>query len=64
MWARATSSRQLEGVSLDQLTGLAKADTELVRMARKLSDQLPEARQEPVCTVLGMLLGPKAVDPK
>ena len=60
----AAQLAQAVGVSLDQLVGLAKADTELVRMARKLSDQLPEARQEPVCTVLGMLLGPKAVDPK
>lgn len=60
----AAQLAQAVGVSLDQLTGLAKADTELVRMARKLSDQLPEAQQEPVCTVLGMLLGPKAVGPK
>jgi hypothetical protein len=33
-------------------------------MARKLSDQLPEAQQDPVCAVLAMLLGPQAVGPK
>ncbi len=51
-------------VSLDQLTGSAKPDTQLVRMARKPSDQLTQAQQEPLCAVLAMLLGPEAVGPK
>lgn len=54
----ASQLAQAVGVSLDQLTGSAKADTELVRMARKLSDRLPQAQQEPIRAVMAMLLGP------
>ena len=57
--AMAAQLAQAVGVSLDQLTGSAKPDTELVRMARKLSDQLTQAQQEPLCAVLAMLLGPE-----
>lgn len=53
----AAQLAQAVGVSLDQLTGAAMPDTELVRMARKLSDQLTQAQQEQVCAVLGMVLG-------
>lgn len=55
--AMAAQLAQAVGVSLDQLTGAAMPDTELVRMARKLSDQLTQAQQEQVCAVLGMVLG-------
>ncbi|MGB3869990.1 MAG: hypothetical protein WBG34_15380 [Flavobacteriales bacterium] len=41
--------------SLDQLTGLAEADTELVRLARRLSAQLTEVQQVQLCGVLAMV---------
>ncbi len=44
------------GVSLDQLTGLAEADTELVELARKLAGALAPEQQKAVGAQLRLLL--------
>ena len=53
--AMAAQLAKAVDASLDQLTGLAEADTELVRLARRLSAQLTEEQQVQLCGVLAMV---------